>query len=235
MKSFSAKLHKPPGDSRSSQRGNHRHQRDRLRFVLSDLKEQRAFGIEWVIRLFLVTVQFLFPSLLVRTVAGKFGYVYAHVCVEIYLLAKVLFFALVIAGGSFESPLVVAVVIYLLSETVFYLMSLIFLGDLYAPPASWQRAVLLLLINYLEITLAFAVLYLVGKPLGVVITNPFQGVFFSFITSAGISFGPVYTATTTGQVIVVCQICVMVIFLILVAQHVANSLEALKEPSRMDK
>jgi hypothetical protein len=224
-----------PEDVNQPQRSPYAQQRQRWRYVLNDLKEQRAFGIEWVLRLILAAVQFLYPSLLVRTVSGKFGFVYEHVGVELYVLAKLVFYALAVGLHGYENPWVTGLVIYLLSETVFYLTSLIFLADIYSPPVSWRRSVLLLLLNYVEITLAFAVLYLMERPLGGTITGPFHGVFFSFITSAGISFGPLYTATTAGQVIVVCQICVMVLFLILIAQYVTNSLEALKRPSELKK
>lgn len=224
-----------PEDVKQPLRSSYAQQWDTVCHVWNDLKEQRSFGIEWALRLFLSAVQFLYPSLLVRTISGKFGFISQRVAVELYVVAQLVFYALAVGFHGFQHPWAVALVIYLLSETVFYLTSLIFLADVYAPPVSWRRSVLLLLVNYVEITLAFAVLYLWDSPTGETITGPFHGVFFSFVTSAGLSFGPLYTASTTGQVIVVCQICVMVIFLILIAQYVTNSLEALKKPSEIEK
>jgi len=224
-----------PVDVKQPLRSQYAQQRDTLRYVWDDLKAQRAFGIEWVLRLFLVSVQFLYPALLIRTFFGKFGFFYERVAVEIYVLAKLSFYGLALAFHGFENIWITGLVIYLLSETVFYLMGMIFLADASAPPVSWRRSVLLLLLNYVEITLAFAVLYLTVGPAAETTSGPFRGVFFSFVTSAGIGVGPIYTTTTAGQIIKVCQICVMVIFLILIAQYVTNSLEALKRPSEVEK
>lgn len=127
--------------------------RDSLRYIRNDLKEQRSFGIEWLIRLFLVAVQYLYPSALVRTIAGKWGFISRRMGIEIYVLAKLAFLIVVIESGGYRSVPLIALTIYLLSETVFYLASLIFLADIYAPPASWRRSVLLLLINFAEINL----------------------------------------------------------------------------------
>ena len=223
-----------PDDVTKPQRGQYQQQLERLRYVRMDLREQRSFGIEWVLRLTLVLVQFVFPNLLVRTIAGRFGFIFQRVGFELYVLAKFAVFVLIIACGGYDSPWGVALAVYLLAETVLDLVSMIFLADVHAPPVSWRRSVLLLLINYFEITLAFAILYLAARPAGSAV-SPFHGVFFSFITSTGVSYGPLYTGTTQGQVIVVCQICVMVLFLILFAQHVTISLEALKKPSKIEK
>lgn len=113
------------------------------------------------------------------------------------------------------------------------MQSLIFLADIYAPPVSWRRSVLLLLINFVEISLSFAVMYLAANPLEEFLTSPFRGVFFSVITSVGISYGNLSPLTDLGQVIVLCQILVMVLFLILLAQYLTNSFEALKAPSEI--
>ena len=78
-------------------------------------------------------MQYLYPSALVRTIAGKWGFILRRMGIEIYVLAKLAFLIVVIESGGYRSVPLIVLTIYLLSETVFYLASLIFLADIYAP------------------------------------------------------------------------------------------------------
>jgi len=86
-----------PADVNLPQRSPYAQQQERWRYVRNDLKEQRSFGIEWILRLFLASVQFVYPSLLVRTISGRFGFIYGRVAVELYVLSELAFYVLAVA------------------------------------------------------------------------------------------------------------------------------------------
>ena len=110
-------------------------------------KKYKDFGIERVLRLFLVCIQFLFPGLYIRCLSGMRNTLTRKVCNEIYVLAKItlyLFFLFVFQPHSWYS----LVCVYLISETFCYLLGLIFLDAEYKKAASYRRNLLMTIINF---------------------------------------------------------------------------------------
>ena len=95
-----------------------------------DSKKYEDFGIERVLRLFLVCIQFVFPGLYIRDLSGRINTLTRKVCNEIYVIAKIilyLFFLFVFRTHSWYS----FVCAYLIFETFCYLSGLIFLNTEY--------------------------------------------------------------------------------------------------------
>lgn len=108
---------------------------------------------------------------------------------------------------------------YLLIETVLYLFGLIFLSDTYARPVSGKRSILALIMNYMEISLDFSVLY---GYLASVISEFFNGhqstsalVYFSFVTSATVGYGDICIKNVLGRWFVIAQIITSFVFVVL--------------------
>lgn len=179
-------------------------------------KTYKDFGIERLLRLFLVSIQFAFPALYIRHLSGLFGLISRKIFVEIYVLIKlfspILFFYLDIT----DSIWVAVFTSYMLIETVIYLSSLIFLSDIYAQPISYKRSVVLLFINYVEVILEFAVLYSFFN----INFDIFPGqlvkdidiIYFSFVSFSPIGFGEINSVVDYGKLIVISQIFVFLIF-----------------------
>ncbi|WP_199189220.1 potassium channel family protein, partial [Photobacterium sp. GB-27] len=86
------------------------------------------------------------------------------------------------------SPFSILFISYLLLETLLYLLSIIFLSDIYSPPISKKRSFLMLVINYIEVCLGFAVLYKATGGVSNLVSN-FDAIYFSFITATTIGYG----------------------------------------------
>ena len=117
-------------------------------------KKYTDFGIERVLRLFLVCVQFLFPSLYIRNFSGRKNTLTRKICNEIYVMMKIslyLFFLFVFQTCSWYSY----VCAYLILETLCYLLGLIFLNTEYKKAASYRRNLLMTIINFAEIVFIF--------------------------------------------------------------------------------
>ncbi|MCP4956955.1 Ion channel [Photobacterium aquimaris] len=87
-----------------------------------------------------------------------------------------------------DSTFAIILISYLLLETLLYLLDVIFLSDIYSPPISRKRSYLMLVINYIEVCLGFAVLYKATGGVSELVSN-FAAIYFSFITATTIGYG----------------------------------------------
>lgn len=115
-----------------------------------DNEKHNDIGFEKILRLFLVAVLFIFPGLHIRNYFGKKGLVYRNVAIEFYVLLKTLLPVLFLISGLYKYHIIVYISCYLVSETIFYVASLIFVADMFVKPRSYRRNILMLFFNYLE-------------------------------------------------------------------------------------
>jgi len=181
---------------------------------LKDVWRDDAYGLERLLRLFLSLAQFIFPLLLIREIFGRFGAVSRKLAVEFYNLFKLLLPLAILYSGLYRYHFIIALVIYLLSETIFHILNLIFLADVHAADVSYRRSMLLLFLHYLEVALDFAVIY-IGFGLLSEKLSAVSAVYFSMVLSTTVGFGDIHARGTAGQIAVICQLLVCVLFLIL--------------------
>jgi ABC-type Na+ efflux pump permease subunit len=105
--------------------------------------------------------------------------------------------------------------LYVLAETLLYIPTLIFASDLFTRPRSYKRSMLLLFFNYIEIVVAFGVLYTLGNNMNKPFAHWFDSIYFSLVTSNSIGFGDYYPITTYGKVLVSMQAIFFLSFVIL--------------------
>lgn len=172
-------------------------------------------GIEKIVRLFLSSSQLLFPGVYIKYLACLKGYEYRDLALDFYILLKVTFPLLILIYHWQEYSVVIWIMIYVLMETVLYIPTLIFASDMFSKPRSYKRSMLLLFLNYIEIVLAFAVLYSCGNYLNKPFTHWFDAVYFSTITSSSIGYGDFYPVTTFGKVLVSAQALLFLFFVVL--------------------
>lgn len=177
------------------------------------------FGIERIFRLFLASIQFGFPGLYIRHLSGLYGFKYRKLIVELWVIIKLLIPIVLLWSSSYRHPLAFYLTVYLLIETILYLFSLIFLSDTYARPVSGKRSILALIMNYIEISLDFSVIY---GYLASVLPDFFNGhqttnalIYFSFVTSATVGYGDICVKNDIGRWIVVTQIVTSFVFVVL--------------------
>ena len=172
-------------------------------------------GIEKIVRLILSFSQLLFPGIYIKYFANKKGIEYQDLALDLYVLLKVAFPLVILINHWQNNYVIVAIMIYVLLETVFYIPTLIFASDLFSKPRSYKRSMLLLFLNYMEVVFAFAVLYSIGNVMNKPFLHWFEPVYFSLVTSSSIGYGDYYPVKLMGKVLVSFQSIFFLTFVIL--------------------
>lgn len=175
------------------------------------------FGIERIIRLFLVASQFIFPGLYIKELFGRYGHLGRMIGVEFYVLLKLAMPLLLFRFDLIQADWVFYLMSYMMVETILYLSSLIYLTDVLNRPSTIRRSMTLMLINYVELGLEYAVLY---AHFNVRIPGFFlhhlqrdlDAIYFSFVTSATVGYGDNYPVHYTGRLLVISQLFLFLVF-----------------------
>lgn len=191
-------------------------------------KKYQDFGLERILRLLLVLIQFIFPGLYIRWFFGKKGTISRKLAVECYTLFK-LSLALMSLFYFPNNLILTGTCIYFAIETLCYILSLIYLAPEFSSPISYKRSILYILINFFEIITTFALLYLnfsVLHPSGTL--TPFRAFYFSFITATTIGFGDIYPVSNWGIGFVILQAILSLMFLIMFFTYFSSQLPVRK-------
>lgn len=184
-------------------------------------------GFEKILRLFLVSVQVLFPGIHVRNVFGRFGIIGRNVAVEFYVAFKTILPFIFLSTGLYKQPAAVFISGYLLLETMFYVTSLIFVSDMFVKPRSYRRNILMLSFNYLEISLSFAVIYGGLHLLGDQPQSFVDYIYFSIVTSTTIGYGDFHPHSDLAKIMVCVQGVLVVSFIVLFLNFFSSKVETL--------
>ena len=175
---------------------------------------EHDYGILRVFRLTLVSALLLFPGVLIDQLFKKSSTITRKLIVEIYVIFKTLFPVIVLVNHWFSNPWIYLLAIYFLIETYIYLFSKIFLADQHSKTSN-MRTLMLLIINFLESSFTFAVIYLSGSYLNIKPDGVVDAVYYSFVTSATIGYGDIHPINFDGKLVVITQILSSVSFIVL--------------------
>ncbi len=184
-------------------------------------------GFEKILRLFLVAVQILFPGIHLRNIFGRYGIIKRNVAIEFYVLFKTCLPLIFLATGFYKSMAAIVISSYLLIETICYVASLIFVSDMFVKPRSYRRNILMLFLNYMEISLCFAVIYASLHLLGPKPYSMIDYIYFSIVTSTTIGYGDMHPASHLGQLTVCVQAVMVVAFIVLFLNFFGSKVETL--------
>ena len=183
-------------------------------------KKDKKFGLERIVRLLLLIQAFIFPAIWFRSLCGQKSKIKKKIFIEIYVLIKV-FIMVVLAIDIFKlSSIKIYLVIYFMVETLFYLLSIVFLDDIHEKAISFSRSLLLLFINYFEITMAFSILYryfwikdeIVGNLSKVTSLSSIDAIYFSFVTASTIGYGDIVPINDSIKIIIIIQSIIIFLF-----------------------
>jgi hypothetical protein len=172
-------------------------------------------GIEKMIRLFLSISQFIFPGVYIKYILYKTKFEWQDLAMDIYILAKLFFPFFVLAYQCQHITVLIALIVYFLAETILYIPTLIFASDMLSKPRSYNRSMLLLFFNYIEIIVAFGVLYSCGNNMNIPFITWYDPIYFSVVTSSSIGFGDYYPVTTFAKILVSIQALFFFTFVVL--------------------
>lgn len=177
----------------------------------------KSIGIERLVRVFLVFQAFLFPGIYFRYLFGSSSNTAKKLAIEAYVCLKCLLGFLILFGVlNFNKRFNSCIAGYLIGETIFYVLSVIFLEDIHKKPQSFSRSLLLIFINYFEITIWFAVLYLnFGLEKNKIIVSPLKALYFSLTTATTVGYGDITPNNDSCMIIGMLQMVIMLIFIVL--------------------
>ncbi|TBX64820.1 two pore domain potassium channel family protein [Flavobacterium silvisoli] len=212
--------------------------RDRTKFNITPIQKRianiRAIwnndhqddnGIEKIVRLLLSISQLLFPGLYIKQLAHKIGYEYRDLSMDIYVLLKVAFPLLILVNDWQTNKILIALMVYVLFETILYIPTLIFASDMLSRPRSYKRSMLLLFFNYIEIVFSFGVLYTCGNNMNRPFENWYDPIYFSMVTSSSIGFGDFVPVTTYAKILVSFQALFFLSFVVLFLSFFTNKIK----------
>ncbi|MCB0767932.1 MAG: two pore domain potassium channel family protein [Flavobacteriales bacterium] len=162
-------------------------------------------GLEKVVRLILAISLFLFPGVYVRWLFWRKGAIYQDLAMEAYILLKTMLPAVVLYEGWWDHPVVFWSVIWLTTETLLYIPTLIFASDALPSPRSFRRSNILIFLNYIEVVQSFAMVHMAGQYMNQPIAEWTDAIYLSFMITSTIGFGEYYPVSALGKLIVSVQ------------------------------
>lgn len=115
------------------------------------------------VRELLMLIRMVFiPWMMLKDIFGGRDWVRRRQFVELFTIGKLVIPCIILAGGFWNagSWLVPFLIIYNMCDTITYLVVLIMMSDIQRPSANIIRSLIMLFINYLEVSLEMAVLYM---------------------------------------------------------------------------
>jgi hypothetical protein len=206
-----------------------------------------AIGTERILKLFLIFIQFLTPSIYFRAFFGSFGKLQKHIGVEFYVFFKLLTAFLILYFRLYEHwnfvfgmSFFLLWAIIMIAESIFYTANLIINDNVLANPHSYKRNIILVIVDYIQLNFDFASIYLACSALKKVVTidnssfdkiivEPLEAVYFSFITSFTIGYGDITPAGDIGKYLAIFQILIFLLLGILVINFYSSQIASNKQ------
>lgn len=176
-----------------------------------------CIGVERFLRVLLAFQAFLFPGILFRYLFGSSGNHSKKLIIETYVIGK-LFLSLFILFKAPNTTLYTIFAIYFTLETLLYVLSVIFLEDVHKKVQSFSRSLILIFINYFEITVWFAILYRnFGLMFNENLISPLKALYFSLATATTVGYGDITPLRSSDSCIILSmvQMGIMLIFVVL--------------------
>lgn len=188
-------------------------------------EQEEDIGLEKVLRLVLAISQFIFPGIYLKHFIGGRRILFQELTVDLYVLFKIGWNLWIVYNGFQDNDVLVWITIWLMTETLLHIPTLIFASDIFSRPRSYRRSMLLLFFNYLEVVFGFAVLYSSGDYIKPAFTHWFDPIYFSFISGATVGFGDYVPINPMGKLLVVLQVVIFIIFAALFLNFFSNKVE----------
>ena len=172
------------------------------------------FGIERIFRLFLISAKLLFPGIYIQRILSGGIYIRRKLIGEVYVIAKTLLPFFILYYAQAQNHWFQALNVYLLLETMIYILNKIYVSE-HETATAHKRSLLLLFLNYIEVVLAFAVIYSSGSLMNLPFESYLDAIYFSVVTSVTLGLGDIYPINDFGKTVLICQALTSLSFLVL--------------------
>jgi hypothetical protein len=167
-------------------------------------------------RFFFSTLQailLLTPAMIIKGIFDRWGL--RRTAAEVYVFVKAFILLLILFLGGSSHVVSFGFTAFVLSELLLYLFGLIFLHKFWGPVTSLERSIFLMLINFLEIVVGFAIIYIYTSSISNgpdILSNPLDALYFSVVTITTLGYGEFHPFTEAGKIAVILQVTFAVIF-----------------------
>lgn len=189
-----------------------------FKLMADEWNEPTSFGVLRVVRLILVATALLFPQVYLDGMLSR-----GNVTVDariigiwrdaVYVL-RLATWPIILMTGLWRDIVGVVLVLYLMSDITRGLLGGVLAWGRHSIDAT--RSVLWALVNYAELVLGFAALYLRCDCFNCKLTGVTHAIYFSAVTAATVGFGDTYPTSAPGQGLVIAQIGLSFLFVALV-------------------
>lgn len=201
-----------------------------------------ANGLEYFFRVILILIswfsiglffKFILDLIFNRSIKAR------RLFVDLYVIAKLVIPILIIInifdcnqdrGCHTYDKIALYFSIYSMLETITSLISLIFLSDLHMAPRRYNRSLLLLFLNFIEIVFEYAVIFsfyarTTQNFFNVTKYDNTDIIYFSFVSMSTLGYGDIYVQDSFGKKIVICQILTSFIFVGLFLSYYVSKIQ----------
>lgn len=213
-----------------------------LKSIWNSSTYKKDFGIERLFRIFLQLTAFLTPSGFVRYLTGTDNLLTRKLGIEVYGLCKIVLICICFKYDLTTNIFALIAIVILSIDTLHFLISRVFLTDVFREPISHERSLMMTLINYVEICLCFGFVYSYLDDSNFDVNNPTftinekmpnienkhltdtQTIYFSFVTAATIGYGDISPRDSYTMKIIIVQILVSLFFVVVFISNIINKL-----------
>jgi hypothetical protein len=187
----------------------------------------RDFGVERLVRLALQLLAFIMPAGVIRWATGGKNLLFRKIGIEAYAIGKVIFAWQAIMSGWTANGWITIIIIILTIDTLHFLIGRIVLNDIWRQPISFQRSLIMTLVNYVEFCICFAAVYYYWDHAhhSAFNTKDLQSsnyIYFSFVTAATIGYGDIFPIDPFLQKVINTQIMISLFMVVVIIANVAN-------------
>ena len=172
------------------------------------------FGIERILRLFLVGSKIFFPGIYIDYLTKNSTLYKRKLVGEFYVIFKTLVPFIMLYFSLWNHFGLYIFNIYLLVETFLHIFHKIFLPE-HDHDKMVNRSIILLFFNFIEVIASFGVIYAAGNYLNQPVQSWVDALYFSFITGVTIGYGDFHPVNEQGKILVMIQILSTMAFLFL--------------------
>lgn len=197
-------------------------------------QNEEAIGLERIIRLILVVQPFIFPGIYFRNILDNNNNLHKKIIIELYVILKLILGFYILFKFPMDHIVNINIssflAVWLSLETIFYVLSVIFLEDIHSKSQSFSRSLFLIFINYFELTTWYAVLYKNFHLISNI--KPLEALYFSFTTATTVGFGDLTPYNSSVgiyrdicMILSMTQMIIMLIFVVLFFNKFVNSID----------